>query len=128
MSSSIFLIKKSTGKKNFPTLTSTSSRTPSGYAIDLPAICNVIAVEVSSPKLSLSTTNRGIRFILALESHKAFLNSYFPMDQGMVKLSRSFIFAGSFCWITALQVAVRFTIPSSAIFLFLVSISFRNFA
>ena len=46
----------------------------------------------------------------------------------MVKLPGSFIFAGSFCWITALQVAVKFTIPFSAIFLFLLSISFRNFA
>ena len=42
----------------------------------------------------------------------------------MVKLPGSFIFAGSFCC----NVAVKFTIPSSAIFLFLLSISFRNFA
>ena len=45
----------------------------------------------------------------------------------MVKLPGSFIFAESFCWIIALQVAVKLTIPSSAIFLFLLSISFRNF-
>ena len=128
MSSSIFMTTKSTGNTNFPTLTSISSRMPSGCAINLSAIYNVIAVGVSSPKLSLCTTDRGIRFILAPESHKTFLNSYFPMDQGMVKLPGSFIFAGSFCWIMALQVAVKLTIPSSAIFLFLLSISFRNFA
>ena len=128
VSSSICMITKSTGKMNFPTLTSTSSRMPSGYAIDLSSICNVIAVWVSSPKFSLCTTDRGIKFILAPESHKAFLNSYFPMEQGMVKLPGSFIFVGSFYWIMALQVAVKLTIPSSAIFLFLLSISFRNFA
>ena len=128
VSSSICMITKSTGKMNFPTLTSTSSRMPSGCAIDLSAIYNVIAVGVSSPKLSLYTTDRGIKFILAPESHKAFLNSYFPMEQGMVKLLGSFIFAGSFCWIIALQVAVKLTIPFSAIFLFLLSISFINFS
>ena len=46
----------------------------------------------------------------------------------MVKLLGSFIFARSFCWIMALQVAVKLTIPSSAIFLFLLSTSFRNFS
>ena len=97
VSSSIFMITKSTGKINLPTLTSTSSRTPYGCAIDLSAICNVIAVGVSSPKLNLCTTDRGIKFILAPESHKAFLNSYFPIEQGMVKLPGSFIFSGSFC-------------------------------
>ena len=96
MSSSFLIITKSTGKMNFPTLISTSSRTPSGCAIDLSAIYNVIVVGVSSPKLSLRTTDRGIKFILAPESHKAFLNSYFPMEQGMVKLPGSFIFSGSF--------------------------------
>ena len=128
MSSSIFMTTKSIGNTNFPTLTSTSSRMPSGCAIYLSAICNVIAVGVSSPKLSLCTTDRGIRFILALESHKAFLNSYFRMEQGMVKLLGSFIFAGSFFWIMALQVTVKLTIPSSANFLFLLRISFKNFA
>ena len=40
------MITKSTGKMNFPTLTSTSSRIPYGCAIDLSAICNVISVGV----------------------------------------------------------------------------------
>ena len=91
------MIKKFTGKINFPTLTSTSSRTPSGCAMDLSANYNMIAVGVSSPKLSVYTTDRGIKFILAPESHKAFLNSYFPIERGMVKLPVSFIFSGSFC-------------------------------
>ena len=46
----------------------------------------------------------------------------------MVKLPGSLTFVGSFYWIMALQVAVKLTIPSSAIFLFLLSISFRNYA
>ena len=89
---------------------------PSGCAIDLSAICNVIAVGVSSPKLSLCTTDRGIKFILAPESHKAFLNSYFPMEQGMVKLPGSFIFSGSFCW-TASSSQVNYTLLSYLSFL-----------
>ena len=128
VSFSIFMTTKSTRNTNFPTLTSTSSRMPSGCAIDLSAIYNVIAVGVSSPKLSRCTTDRGIKFILAPKSNKAFLNSYFPMEQGMVKLQGSFIFVGSFYWIMAQKVAVKFTIPSSAIFLFSLSTSFINFA
>ena len=93
VSSSIFMTTKSTGKMNFPTLTSTSSRTPSGYAIDLSTTCSVISVGVSSPKLNLYTTDKGIKLMLALESHKACLNLYFPIVQGMVKLSGSFILA-----------------------------------
>ena len=68
VSSSIFMTTKSTGNTNFPTLTSTSSRMPSGCAIDLSSICNVIAVGVSSPKLSLYTTDRGIKLYL-LQNH-----------------------------------------------------------
>ena len=37
-SSSMSKMMKSTGKKNFPTVTSTSSKTPSGCTIDLSAI------------------------------------------------------------------------------------------
>ena len=94
MSSSIFMTTKSTGKMNFLTLTSTSLRTHSGCAINLSAICSVITVGVSSPELNLYTTDKGIKFMLAPESHKAFLNSYFPIVQGMVKMSGSFILAG----------------------------------
>ena len=93
VSSSIFITTKSTGKINFPTLTSTSSRTPSGYAMDLSTIYSVIVVGVSSPKLSLCTIDKGIKLMLAPESYKASLNSYFSMEQGMVKLPGSFIFA-----------------------------------
>ena len=94
VSYSIFITTKSTRKINFPTLTSTFSRTPFGCAMDLSAICSVIVVGVSAPKLSLYTTDKGIKLMLAPESHKASLNSYFLMEQGMVKLSGSFIFAG----------------------------------
>ena len=46
VSSFISMTTKSTRKMNFPTLISTSSRTPSGYAIVLSAICKVIAAGV----------------------------------------------------------------------------------
>ena len=78
VSSSISITTKSTGKINFPTLMSTSSRTPSGYVIVLSTFCRVIAMGVSSPKLSLFTTDSGIKLMLAPKSHKAFLNSTFP--------------------------------------------------
>ena len=89
MSSSIFMTTKSIGKMNFPTMTSTSSRTPSGYAIDLSAICSVIVVGVSSPKLNLCTTDKGIKLMLALESHN-FLEFIFPNSAGNGKAARIF--------------------------------------
>ena len=46
---------------------------------------------VSSPKLSLLTTDRGIKLMLALKSYSFFLISKFPMVQGMVKLPGSCI-------------------------------------
>ena len=128
VSSSISITTKTTGKMNFPTLMSTSSRTHSSCAIVLSTICKVIAVGVSSPKLSLFTTDNAIKLMLALESHKAFLNSKFPMVQGMVKLLGSRIFSGKLFWITALHMAVKFNTHFSANFLFLLRMSFRNLA
>ena len=57
-------------------------------------ICKVTVMGVSSPKLSILTIVNGIRFMLAPESHKACLDSIFPIVQGMVKLPRSFILIG----------------------------------
>ena len=51
-----------------------------------------MAVGVSSPKLSILITNKGIKLMLAPESHNAFPNSESPMVQGMVKLPGSYIF------------------------------------
>ena len=87
VSPSISIATKSTGKINFPTLMSTSSRTPSSYVIVLFAFCRVIFVGVSSPKLSLFTTDSGIKLMLAPESHKAFLNSTSPIVHVLQKLS-----------------------------------------
>ena len=128
VSSFISKTTKSTGKLNFPTLMSTSSRTPSSYAIVLYTICKVIVVGVSSPKLSLFTTDNGIKLMLALELHKAFLNSKFPIVQGMVKLLGSNIFSGKLLRIIALHVAVKFTAQFSTNFLCLLRTSFRNLA
>ena len=83
---------------------------------------------VSSPKLNLLATDNGIKFILAPKSQIAFLISNPQMVHGIVKLPGSFIFSGKFFFITALQVAIRFTTPSSANLLFLLKISFRNLA
>ena len=83
---------------------------------------------VSSPKLSLLTTDKGIRLMLAPESHNAFPISEFPIVQGIVKLPRSSIFVGKDLWITTLQVAIMLYTPSSTIFLFLLNISFINLA
>ena len=83
---------------------------------------------VSSPKLSLLTTDKGIRLILTPESHGVFPISEFPIVQGIVKLLGSYIFFRKDLWITALQVVVKLITPSSAIFLFLLNISFINLA
>ena len=83
---------------------------------------------VSSPKLSLLTTDKGIKLMLALESHSTFPISEFPIFQGIVKLPKSCIFFGKDFWITTLQVAVSLTTPSSTNFLFMLNISFMNFA
>ena len=83
---------------------------------------------LSSPKLSLLTTDKGIKLMLAPESHSAFPISEFPIVQGIVKLIGSYIFTGKDLWIIALQVAVMLTTPSSAIFLFLLNIFFINLA
>ena len=94
-------------------------------AIVLSSICSVIYVGVSSPKPSLFITDSGIKWMLAPESHKAFLNSTFV--QGMLKFPGSYIFTSRLFRITALQV-VRFITPSSANLLFLLKMSFRNLA
>ena len=49
---------------------------------------------VSSPKLSLLTIDKGIKLMLAPESHSAFPILEFPMVQGIVKLPVSNIFTG----------------------------------
>ena len=53
----------------------------------------VMAVGVSSPKLSLLATDGGIKLILAPESYGAFLMSAFPIIQGIMKLPRSCLFS-----------------------------------
>ena len=47
-----------------------------------------------SPKLNLLTTDKGIKSMLALESHSAFPILEFPIVEGIVKLPGSCIFSG----------------------------------
>ena len=49
---------------------------------------------VSSPKLSLLAIDRGIKLMLAPESHNAFPISTFLIMQGIVKLPGSYLFSG----------------------------------
>ena len=128
LSSSIFMTTKSIEKTNLPTLISTSLMIPLGWANVLSTIYRVIVVGVSSPKLSLLTTDRGIKLMLVLESHSAFPISAFPIMQGIVKLHGSCLFSGMDFLIIELQVAFRLIIPSSANFLFLLNGSFMNFS
>ena len=67
---------------------------------------------VSSPKLSLLTTDKGIKLMLAPEAHSTFPMSEFPSLQGIVKLPGSCISFGKEFWIIALQVAVRLTLTN----------------
>ena len=85
---------KSIGKMNFPTLINTSSRIPLGWANVLSAIYKVMVVGVSSPKLSLLATDKGIKFMMTLESDSAFPMSACLISQGIVKLPGSCMFFG----------------------------------
>ena len=67
---------------------------PLGWVKVLSAICKVMAIGVSSPKLSLLTIDKVIKLMLAPESHIAFPISEFPIVQGIVKLPGSCIFIG----------------------------------
>ena len=69
----------------------------------------------------------GMRLILAPISHKAFSKMEFPIVHGIVKLSGSLSFCGSFRYKMALHSSVRFTISKSDSLLLLDSISFMNF-
>ena len=53
-----------------------------------------MAVGVISPKLSHLTADKGIKLMLALESHNAFPILEFHLVQGIVKLHGSCIFTG----------------------------------
>ena len=75
-SSSMSRMIKSTGKTNFPTLTRTSSMTPSCFSIVLSAIWRVTVVGVSSPKLNLLAIDNGIKFILAPEKEPLNFKSF----------------------------------------------------
>ena len=84
--------------------------------------CDIIAMGVSSPKLSVFATDNGIKWMLAPESHKAFLNLKFSMVQGMVKLQGSrFSLVSSYGSLHYM----KFTI-ASVNFLFLLRMFFRN--
>ena len=58
------------------------------------AIYRVMAMGVSSLKLSLLAIDKGIKLMFAPESHSAFPILEFLMVQGIVKLPGSCIFTG----------------------------------
>ena len=58
------------------------------------AICKVMDVGVSSPKLNILTIDKGIKLLLAPKSHSAFPISEFNVVHGIVKLLESCIFSG----------------------------------
>ena len=81
----------------------------------------------ASPNPNRLNIDSGISLILAPISHKAFSKMEFPIVHGIVKLSGSFSFCGSFHYRMALHSSVRFTISKSDSLLFLDNISFMNF-
>ena len=84
-------------------------------------------VRRASLNLNRLNIDSGMRLILAPKSHKAFSNMEFPIVYGIVKLSGSFSFYGSFRCRMALHSSVRFTVSKSDNLLLLDSISFMNF-
>ena len=87
-SSSISKTTKSTGKINLSTLTSTSSKTPLGYAMDLSANCNVTCNVTLDGVGSLSPNfykiDKDIKLILAPKSHNTLSKFMLPIVQGIV--------------------------------------------
>src|ERR1044072_5422858 len=97
--------------------------------MDLSANCSVIIVGGTSPISSLSNIVRGIRFILAPKSHRAFSMATPSMLTGTVQLPGSFNFGGSFLCRIALHSSVSIIVSLSSLNLLLLdSISFINLA
>ena len=78
-SSSISKITKSIGKMNLSTLTSKSSKTPLGYAMDLSANYNVTLDGVGSLSPNFCKIDKGIKLILAPKSHNALSKFMLPI-------------------------------------------------
>ena len=96
VSSSISNTMKSDGKMNLSTFTKTSSVTPLGCFKDLSANRSVIVVGRASPNPKRLNMDKDMRLILAPKSHRALSKIVFLMVQGIVKLSGSLRFCGSF--------------------------------
>src|ERR1044072_4037030 len=97
--------------------------------MDLSANCSVIIVGVTSPISSLSNIVRGIRFILAPTSHRAFSMATPSMLTGTVKLPGSFNLGGSFLCRIALHSSDNIIVSLSSLNLLLLdNISFINLA
>ena len=126
LSSSMSNTIESAQKINLSTFTSTSSITPRGCFNYLFASCRVTVVGLASPNLIRLKIDKGMRLILAPESHKALSKIEFPILHGIVKLLGSFSFYGRFLCEIALHSSVRFTISKYDNLLFLDNISFIN--
>ena len=110
-SPSIFNTTKFIGKmKSSITLTRMSSTIPVGYDTDFSAICRVMVVDFKVPIFNFSKKESGIRLMLAQGSHKAFLTWQSPTVQAIATLPGSFILAGSFLCIIALQLSIKLTV------------------
>ncbi|MED6213198.1 hypothetical protein PIB30_090973, partial [Stylosanthes scabra] len=94
-SSSISRIMKSAERMNLSTFTSKFSTMPCGYLMDLSANCREILVGLRSSICNLFIMDRGIKFILAPKSQRAFPTVISPTVQGIWKLPGSFNFLGS---------------------------------
>ena len=81
----------------------------------------------ASPNPNRLNIDSNMRLILSPKSHKAFSKMEFPIVHGIVKLSGSFSFCGSFHCRMTLHSSVRFTVSKSESLLFFYSISFMNF-
>ena len=84
-------------------------------------------VRRASPNPNRLNIDSGMRLILAPRSHKAFSKMEFPIVYGIVKLSGSFSFCGSFCCRMALHFSVWFIVSKFDNLLLLDSICFMNF-
>nr|GFB66275.1 hypothetical protein [Tanacetum cinerariifolium] len=87
---------KSVGKWNVPTLTKTSSATPTERDIERSTSLRVIHIGDSSGRDSLFHTYNGMRFMLAPRSARAMHSAIPGKSHGMRNLSGSPSFSGNF--------------------------------
>ncbi|GJX19558.1 hypothetical protein Tco_0222235 [Tanacetum coccineum] len=105
---------KSIGKINLSIFMSRFLTIPFGMHLVLSAISITILIGLSFPIPKHLNMKKGIMLMLDLRSTKALLKSNLPIEQGRIKLPRSFYFRGNRFWRRAEHLGFILTSSSSS--------------